>query len=161
MRRSIWLLGGVVVLGAGMLAVREVSVRASQPLTPESTLVAIDTLEKMDQMDSPDCAQLTRLALRAEVNALSVKVARQSEPQALTNNVAELQESVNQLRAFSFSNPQVDQLRANYTALLQKLLAAVQHSPTSPSTGTQLKHQVEQVSEFNREQILFNSCQVS
>jgi hypothetical protein len=155
MRRSIWLLSAVVVLGAvGAVAVREVSVRASQPLTPDSEQVAIDPMEKSDQMEFPDCAQLTRLAMRAEVNALGVQYASQSEPQALPHNVHELQSSVHQLQSFAFNNPQVDRLRSEYATLLQQLLDNAQ----SPQT---VQQQVQQVTQFNRERILFDRCQVS
>jgi hypothetical protein len=154
MRRSIWLLSTVVVLGAvGVVAVREVSVRASQPLTPDSEQVAIDPMEKSDQMEFPDCAQLTRLAMRAEVNALGVQYASRSEPQALTHNVNELESSVHQLQSFAFNNPQVDRLRSEYATLLQQLLNNAQ-SPQS------VQQQVQQVTQFNRERILFNRCQV-
>jgi capsule polysaccharide export protein KpsE/RkpR len=162
MRRSIWLLGSVVMLGAiGAVAVREVSVRASQPLTADAEQVAIDGMEKSDQMEYPDCAQLTRLAMRAEVNALGVQFARQSEPQALTHNVAELQTSVQQLQSFSFNNPQVDRLRAEYATLLQNLLQNAQPQAQSHRSAQQIKTQVQQVTRFNRERILFNRCQVS
>jgi vacuolar-type H+-ATPase subunit I/STV1 len=155
MRRSIWLLSAVVVLGAvGAVAVREVSVRASQPLTPDSEQVAIDPMEKSDQMEFPDCAQLTRLAMRAEVNALGVQYASQSEPQALPHNVHELQSSVHQLQSFAFNNSQVDRLRSEYATLLQQLLDNAQ----SPQT---VQQQVQQVTQFNRERILFDRCQVS
>jgi hypothetical protein len=155
MRRSIWLLSTVVVLGAvGAVAVREVSVRASQPLTPDSEQVAIDPMEKSDQQAFPDCAQLTRLAMRAEVNALGVQYATQSEPQALTHNVNELASSVHQLQSFAFNNPQVDRLRSEYATLLQQLLNNAQ----SPQT---VQQQVQQVTQFNRERILFDRCQVS
>jgi capsule polysaccharide export protein KpsE/RkpR len=161
MRRSIWLLGSVVLLGAiGTVAVREVSVRASQPLTADAEQVAIDSMEQSDQLEYPDCAQLTRLAMRAEVNALGVQLARQSEPQALTQNVAELQTSVQQLQSFSFSHPQVDRLRAEYATLLQQLLQNASRPPENGFTQ-QIKTQVQQVTQFNRERILFNRCQVS
>jgi capsule polysaccharide export protein KpsE/RkpR len=160
MRRTIWLLGTVLVISTiGAVAVREVSVRASQPLTPDAELVAIDPMEKSDQVAYPDCAQLTRLAMRAEVNALGVQFATQSEPQALTSNVVELQASVHQLRSFSFNHPQVDRLRTEYASLLQQLL---QSAKADRAVGaTQLNQQVQQVTQFNRERILFDRCQVS
>jgi capsule polysaccharide export protein KpsE/RkpR len=161
MRRSIWLLGTVGLFGLiGSVAVREVSVRASQPLTADAEPVAIDGMEKLDQMEYPDCAQLTRLAMQAEVNALGVQFARQSEPQALPHNVAALQTSVQQLQSFSFNNPQVDRLRAEYATLLQQLLQNAPQSSSSVS-AQKIKTQVQQVTQFNRERILFNRCQVS
>jgi capsule polysaccharide export protein KpsE/RkpR len=163
MRRSIWLLGSVLVLGIiGAVAVREVSVRASQPLTPDAELVAIDSMEKSDQMEYPDCAQLTRLAMRAEVNALGVQFASQAEPQALTSNMVELQSSVQQLRSFSFHNPQVDRLRTEYATLLQQLLqSAAKSSDRQSGAVPPINQQVQQVTQFNRERILFNRCHVS
>ncbi len=161
MRRSIGLLGSVLVLSTiGAVAVREVSVRASQPLTPDAELVAIDPLEKSDQIETPDCAQLTRLALRAEVNALGVQFASQSEPQALPSNVAELQSSVQQLRSFNFNNQQVDRLRVEYATLLQQLLQSAKGDRQSGAV-LQMRQQVQQVTQFNRERILFNRCHVS
>jgi vacuolar-type H+-ATPase subunit I/STV1 len=143
----------------GAVAVREVSVRASQPLTAEAELVAIDPMEKSDQVAYPDCAQLTRLAMRAEVNALGVQFASQSEPQALTSNVAELQASVHQLRSFSFSNQQVDRLRTEYATLLQQLLQTAKADRASGAAP--INQQVQQVTQFNRERILFDRCHVS
>ncbi|NJN49207.1 MAG: hypothetical protein HC805_04745 [Alkalinema sp. RL_2_19] len=163
MRRLVWLCGTVVVLGlVGAFAVREVSVRAGQPLTSESDLAAIDTIEKTDQTAAPECAQLKRLALRAEVNALGVQLAHQSEPEALDQNVSELQASVHQLQAFAFTNPQVDRLRGNYAKLLQTMLASLKTAPAvaaEPVDTQNLDRRVQQVSTFNREQILFKSCQ--
>lgn len=160
MRRSIWLLGSVLVLSTiGIVAVREVSVRASQPLTPDAELVAIDPMEKSDQIETPDCAQLTRLAMRAEVNALGVQFASRSEPEALHSNVAELQSSVQQLRSFNFNNQQVDRLRAEYASLLQQLLQTAK-ADRQPGAAP-ITQQVQQVTRFNREQILFNRCHVS
>jgi hypothetical protein len=160
MRRSIWLMGSVVLLSTiGVLAVREVSVRASQPLTADAAPVAIDAMEKSDQMQFPDCAQLTRLAMRAEVNALGVQMARQSAPTALTGNVAELQTSVQQLQSFNFNNPQVDRLRAEYATLLEALLRSAKADQSVAPTP--INQQVQQVTQFNRERILFNRCQVS
>jgi hypothetical protein len=160
MRRSIWLMGSVVLLSTiGVLAVREVSVRASQPLTADSAPVAIDAMEKSDQMQFPDCAQLTRLAMRAEVNALGVQMAHRSAPTALTGNVAELQTSVQQLQSFNFNNPQVDRLRAEYATLLEALVRSAKADQSA--APTQINQQVQQVTQFNRERILFNRCQVS
>jgi capsule polysaccharide export protein KpsE/RkpR len=161
MRRSIWLLGSVLVISTlGAVAVREVSVRASQPLTADAELVAIDQMEKTDQMESPDCAQLTRLAMRAEVNALGVQFASQSEPQALNSNVAELQASVQQLRSFSFNHPQVDRLRAEYASLLQQLLQSAKADRQFEALP-QINQQIQLVTQFNRERILFDRCHVS
>jgi monomeric isocitrate dehydrogenase len=159
MKRSIWLLAGVVLLGS--VAVREIGVRASQPLTSESEPVALDAIEKSDQMASPDCAQLTRLAMQAEVNVLGVKFASQSQPQTLAANLKELQNSVDQLRAFVFANPQVDRLRDEYAALLQNLLQRVGPLHNTPIALGKLDRNFEQVTQFNQEKILFNSCQVS
>ncbi len=161
MRRSIGLWASVLVLSTiGAVAVREVSVRAGQPLTADAEMVAIDPMEKSDQIETPDCAQLTRLALRAEVNALGVQFASQSEPQALLSNVAELQSSVQQLRSFSFNNQQVDRLRVEYATLLQQLLQNAKGDRRSGAVQA-MHQQVEQVTQFNRERILFNRCHVS
>jgi vacuolar-type H+-ATPase subunit I/STV1 len=162
MRRSIWLLVSVLVLSTiGTIAVREVSVRASQPLTPEAESVALDPMEKSDQMTTPDCAQLTRLAMRAEVNALGVQFASQSEPQALHSNVAELQSSVQQMQSFRFNNQQVDRLRTEYATLLQQLLQSAKADRPLGTAAAPITQQVQQVTRFNREQILFNRCHVS
>jgi hypothetical protein len=99
------------------------------------------------------------LAMRAEVNALGVQMARQSAPTALTGNVAELQTSVQQLQSFNFNNPQVDRLRAEYATLLEALLRSAKADQSVAPTP--INQQVQQVTQFNRERILFNRCQVS
>lgn len=159
MRRSVLLVGSLLVLGGlSAVAAREVSVRASQPLTPESDFVAIDVMERADQSASPECAQLTRLALQAEVNALGVQLAHQSQSPALDQNISELSATLVQLRSFAFNGEKVEQLRAQYTNLLQTLLQAAQ---SEQALTVQLTQKAQAVSDFNREQILFEGCQVT
>ncbi len=164
MRRSICLIaGGFLIFGAvGEAAVREMDFSVRQPRTPAS--VAIDVLhgiERSDQMESPDCAQLTRLAMQAEVNALGVQFATHAQPQSLSSSVLELQESVNQLRSSVFENPQVDRLRDQYASLLHHLLQTVKPSDEIHTAPEVLDQQVKQVTQFNQDRILFGSCQVS
>lgn len=164
MRRSICLIaGGLLIFGAvGAAAAREMHFGVRQPIAPDPTAIGVlQGIERSDQMESPDCAQLTRLAMRAELNALGVQFATHAQPQSLPSSVSALQDSVNQLRAFAFDHPQIDQLRDQYAALLQHLLQIVKPSDAIHTSSEVLDQQVEQVTRFNQDQILFSSCQVS
>jgi hypothetical protein len=148
----------LLMLSAGSaVGLREANERASRPLLGSPVAFALDPVEAADQALTPnltpDCAQLKRLALQAEVQVLAVQFAHQAQAADYAAQTIALQATIAQLQRITFTDAKTNQLRQAYLQRLQQ----VSQSPGVPIA--QLAHQAQQVTAFNREQIIFNHCQ--
>ena len=112
-----------------------------------------------------DCDQLTQASMPAEVDALGVRLAIEQPSVALTENLRDLKQSLDQLQTLPLQTSQAIQLRDQYISLQQASVQALQHVVNqSPSTIPAAVKQtvllkLQAAGDLRRNQIFFRSCQ--
>jgi hypothetical protein len=111
-----------------------------------------------------DCEHLTQASMPVEVDALGVRLAIERPSGALTQNLQDLKQSLEQLQTLPLQTAQVIQLRDQYISLQQASLQALQPVTQPPSAipvtvKQTVLSKLQAAGDLRRNQIFFGSCQ--
>jgi hypothetical protein len=130
-------------------------VQASQLASESSAkaLPVLDAIEQGDQASTVACAELNRLVMQADVAALGVKLAKQSQPAELPSAIVNLQGTANRLSRLNLNQSNLDDVRSRYSERLQTVLQL-----TNAQDSDRLTSAIVDLTQFSRDQILLNHC---
>jgi hypothetical protein len=151
LRVLLFSLFGIVLAG---FTAREM-VQANQvPSEPVALLASsLDAIERGDQANTLDCAALNRVVMQADVAALGIKVAKQSQPAELSSAIANLQGIAHRLDQLTLQQPKLQEARLQYRERLQTVLQGA--ADLDPA---RLARSVADLNQFSRDKILLDHC---